>query len=77
MQWKSPKQELPVCGRLVLAAYYTGEESSFNTNKGYKMYLAVYNMGDMYPEFSDDNDNSPQVMSKCHICVIQEHKKKI
>lgn len=56
-KWKSPKQELPDCDKLVLAAYYTGEESRFNTNKGYKIYLALYHMGDMYPEFNNNDDS--------------------
>lgn len=39
--WKSTYVELPEYNTIVLAAYYTGEESSMNPVKGYKIYLAV------------------------------------
>ena len=39
--WKSTYVELPEYNTIVLAAYYTGEESSINPVKGYKMYLAI------------------------------------
>ena len=39
--WKSTYVELPEYNTIVLAAYYTGEESSINPVKGYKIYLAV------------------------------------
>ena len=40
-QWKSTYVELPEYNTIVLAAYYTGEESSINPVKGYKIYLAI------------------------------------
>ena len=39
--WKSTYVELPEYNTIVLAAYYTGEESSINPVKGYKIYLAI------------------------------------
>lgn len=39
--WKSTYVELPEYNTIVLAAYYTGEESSMNPVKGYKIYLAI------------------------------------
>ena len=39
--WKSTYVELPEYNTIVLAAYYTGEESSINPVKGYKIYLAM------------------------------------
>ena len=39
--WKSTYVELPEYNTIVLAAYYTGEESSINLVKGYKIYLAI------------------------------------
>ena len=39
--WKSTYVELPEYNTIVLAAYYTGEESSMNPAKGYKIYLAM------------------------------------
>ena len=39
--WKSTYVELPEYNTIVLAAYYTGEESSMNPVKGYKIYLAL------------------------------------
>ena len=39
--WKSTYVELPEYNTIVLAAYYTGEESVMNPVKGYKIYLAM------------------------------------
>lgn len=39
--WKSTYVELPEYNTIVLAAYYTGEESSINPVKGYKIYMAM------------------------------------
>lgn len=39
--WKSTYVELPEYNTIVLAAYYTGEESYMNPVKGYKIYLAM------------------------------------
>lgn len=39
--WRSIDVELPEYNTIVLAAYYTGEESSMNPVKGYKIYLAL------------------------------------
>ena len=39
--WKSTYVELPEYNTIVLAAYYTGEESYMSPVKGYKIYLAM------------------------------------
>ena len=49
--WKSTYVELPEYNTIVLAAYYTGEESSINPVKGYKIYLAM-----MYKSIDTNKD---------------------
>lgn len=39
--WRSTDVELPEYNTIVLAAYYTGEETNMNPAKGYKIYLAL------------------------------------